>query len=104
MARHRQPDAKPAVDDGIVPDELRLCFVEDWVERGEDGADPQVAAWRHWKDARTAWQETHGLTPGELMALAPMGRPRFRDREKYHRRPSRTRRSLRNRMKGVRHR
>jgi len=70
------------VDGPKIPDELRVCVVEDWTAPGEmfgEFVDPMIVARRRWKEARGEWAEAHGITPRGLSAVAPYGRPVFRD-------------------------
>ena len=95
MARLRRVEAPTTADE--VPELLRACFVEDWLD---DEAEP-LPAWvlsdlasgcgdpqfvwlcvarRRWLAARRKWCEERELTDAHLMAMGHgHGRPRWRN-------------------------
>ena len=101
MARYRP--APTPVDVPTVPARLLRCHVEDWValdevpgiraglqtnfvngrlaadDEGEVAHAVLMIGRRRHRDARWAWAEENGIDVRALSALAPTGRPVFRD-------------------------
>ena len=91
----RRPPAPSALGDLELPEELKRCWVEDWVRPDDDlrevettstpdpGTVAMLVARRRWKNARGEWAEAHGITPRDLSVIAPYGRPVFRDETRF---------------------
>lgn len=79
---------EPPDDSGVlVPERLRVCVVEDWVDaatadRFRRLSDVDVAeslratAWFRWKAARRAWAAANGVSRRQMRVLPARG-PRF---------------------------
>lgn len=73
-----------------LPERLRVCFVEDWVEAGEpmpqwavDGGDSwefwaTIAANRRWTRALNEWMAEKGIPRKEKRRLVPPHQPKWR--------------------------
>jgi hypothetical protein len=72
MARLRRPEPEPAGEP--VPERLARCYVEEWVDAGEDG-DPLIVAGRRHRAALRAWLAEHPTAE-----RPPYGRPTWRTR------------------------
>lgn len=96
MAR-RRPPPEPVRDDPYgAPEQLRRCYVEDWVDPRVEptpadlaylGMQDDAIFWamlkanRRCVRARAAWEHEHDLEHHDLArAYGAIGRPRFHDR------------------------
>ena len=76
----------------VLPERLRECFVEDWIDVDHEPASYRSAsdegeviwylqfqAWSAWRHERSAWAEDHGIGRQAFSRLYPVSRPKFRD-------------------------
>ena len=98
MAVRRAVTADAGRKAADLPEHLRECVVEDWVDPTREvppdywfgGTIPstavdwfQIVAWNRHGEALDAWGDKHGLSTRDVHSVASRGQPRFRNYEAF---------------------